>query len=144
VLVMSACFLGVLLWQDSEIYPALFVAIGFVWVELCLITAVALFFSSFTTPYLAGMFTVALWVAGHLLADLREFGAHSEVESLRALTDALYWMLPNLDRLDFKSDAAAGHPIALARAAAALGYAALYAGALLVAASLLFRRRDFR
>jgi hypothetical protein len=90
------------------------------------------------------MFTVALWVAGHLLADLRAFGEHSGVEGLRALTDALYWALPNLDRLDFKGEAAAGHPIALARAAAALGYAALYSSALLVAAALLFRRRDFR
>jgi ABC-type transport system involved in multi-copper enzyme maturation permease subunit len=144
VAVMSACFLAVLLLQAAEISSELYVAIGFIWVELALITAVALFFSSFTTPYLAGMFTVALWVAGHLLADLRAFGEHSEAPGLRALTNALYWALPNLDRLDMKTDAAAGHPIAFARAAAAFGYAALYSSALLVAATLLFRRRDFR
>jgi ABC-type transport system involved in multi-copper enzyme maturation permease subunit len=144
VAVMSACFFAVLWAYRSGIDAPLFVAVGFVFVELALVTAVALFFSSFTTPYLAGMFTVALWVAGHLLADLRAFGEHTELEGLRALTQALYWVLPNLDRLDFKSDAAAGNPIGFARAAWALGYAALYSSALLAAAALLFRRRDFR
>ena len=109
-----------------------------------LITAVAMFFSSFTTPYLAGMFTVALWIIGHLLADLRQFGINSDTPGLRELTEALYWGLPNLDRLDFKADAAAGNTIELARVGWASLYAALYSTGLMAAAMLLFQRRDFR
>ncbi len=144
IAVMTACFMAVLFAMDSQISPELFAAVGLVYVELGLVTAVALFFSSFTTPYLAGMFTVAVWITGHLLADLRAFGAHSEVAWFQSLCEALYWGLPNFDRLDFKSVAAAGQAIPVARAAAAAGYASLYAAALLVAASLLFRRRDFK
>ncbi len=144
VALMSACFIGLLGWQESPLTSGIPVAIALIFMELALVTAVALFFSSFTTPYLAGMFTLALWIAGHLLADLRTFGEHSELPGLRQATEALYWALPNLDRLDLKADAAAGNPISLARAAGAALYAALYAAALLVAASLLFRRRDFK
>jgi ABC-type transport system involved in multi-copper enzyme maturation permease subunit len=144
VAVMSVCFLGVLVLQDSEVTVGMFWAIGLIFAELALITAVAIFFSTFTTPYLAGMFTVALWLIGHLLVDLRAFGEHSEVAGLRVLTDALYWALPNFDRLDFKAEAAAGNPIELATVAAAAAYAACYSIALLIGAVLLFERRDFR
>jgi ABC-type transport system involved in multi-copper enzyme maturation permease subunit len=144
IAVMSACFFAVLWMQGSQLTAGLFWAIGLTFLELVLVTSVAVFFSSFTTPYLAGMFTVGLWVIGHLLADLRAFGVHSQVEGLRALTDALYWTLPNLDRLDLKAEAAAGMPLTAARVGLAALYAVSYSAALLAAAMVMFRRRDFR
>ena len=36
-----------------------YAALALIFCELALVTAIAIFFSSFTTPYLAGMFTVA-------------------------------------------------------------------------------------
>ena len=144
VALMSACFLGVLVWKGSEFSVGLVWAIGMIYLELALVTAIAIFFSSFTTPYLAGMFTVALWIVGHLLADLRSFGQHTDLAGLRPLLEALYWTLPNLDRLDFKADAAAGTPIQLARAGTAALYAVLYSFGLITASMLLFQRRDFR
>lgn len=144
VALMSACFLGVLVWKGSEFSTGLVWAIAMIYLELALVTAIAIFFSSFTTPYLAGMFTVALWITGHLLSDLRAFGQHTDVTGLKPLLETLYWSLPNLDRLDFKADASAGRPIELARAGVAALYAALYSAGLLVAAMLLFQRRDFR
>ncbi len=144
VAIMAVFFFGVLLSKGAEVTPGLPWAIVMIWVELVVITGVAMFFSSFTTPYLAGMFTVALWIIGHLLADLRQFGMTSDSGALRAVTEALYWSLPNLDRLDFKGDAAAGNTIEAARVAWATLYAALYSGVLMSGAMLLFQRRDFR
>jgi Cu-processing system permease protein len=144
VALMSGCFLGVLVWKGSEFSSGLVWAIVMIYLELALVTAIAIFFSSFTSPYLAGMFTVALWIVGHLLADLRSFGRHSDIAGLRQLLEALYWSLPNLDRLDFKADASAGNPIDLARASMAALYAVLYSTGLVAASMLLFQRRDFR
>ena len=144
-IVLMAVFFGLVLYNEgSEFTGGLAWAIALIYVELCLVTAVAMFFSSFTTPYLAAMFTVALWIIGHLLADVRDFGLRSEVESLRRVTEALYWSLPNLDRLDIKADAAAGNHISWERVWKAGSYGALYASALLASAMLLFQRRDFR
>ncbi|MFQ5698658.1 MAG: ABC transporter permease [Myxococcota bacterium] len=144
VAVMAVCFLGMLALRSSPVTPGLVQAIAMIGVELALVTAVAIFFSSFTTPYLAGMCTVALWVIGHLLGDLRAFGQHSEAEIVQRATELLYWTLPNLDLLDFKSLAAEGRPIAASRVWLATGYAALYSTGLLIASVILFRRRDFR
>jgi ABC-type transport system involved in multi-copper enzyme maturation permease subunit len=144
VAIMSACFLGVLVWKGSEFSMGLVWAITTIYLELALVTAIAIFFSSFTTPYLAGMFTVALWITGHLLSDLRAFGQHTDVTGLKPLVETLYWTLPNLDRLDFKADASAGRPIELARVGMASLYAVLYSFGLIAASMLLFQRRDFR
>ena len=111
--IMSSFFLCVLLYKGSPWEWSMVWAILFIFFELALITAVAIFFSSFTTPYLAGMFTVGLWIIGHLLADIRDFGNLPDAEGIRPITQALYWGLPNLDRLDLKGPAAAGQVIEL-------------------------------
>ena len=141
---MSAFFLSVLWYKGSEVTAGMLYAVALILMELMLVTAIAIFFSSFTTPYLAGMFTVALWIIGHLLADVRSFGLQQGAESVRPVTEALYWILPNLDRLDIKGPAAAGEAIELGRVFFASLYATLYSAALLTGSVLLFRRRDFR
>lgn len=142
--IMSAFFMSVLWFKQSEVTVGMFYAIALIFFELAFVTAIAIFFSSFTTPYLAGMLTVALWIIGHLLADVRAFGMQKGSESIRPITEALYWVLPNLDRLDIKGEAAAGDPIEVSRVMISTLYASLYSSGLLVAAVLLFRRRDFR
>ena len=144
VLIMSTFFLAVIIYKDTAVPTPLLYAIGLIFMELVLITAVAIFFSSFTTPYLAAMFTVGLWIVGHLLGDLRAFGNLPDSGNLKLITDALYWSLPNFDRLDIKGPAASGEAIAAAEVLWRGLYAVLYSGALLVASILLFQRRDFR
>ena len=144
VAIMSSFFLLVLLYKGSPWEWSLLWAIQLIFMELVLITAVAIFFSSFTTPYLAAMATVALWIIGHLLGDVRDFGLQRGSEAIRPLTEALYWSLPNLDRLDVKALAADGKPIEAARIVGATLYAALYSAALLMGGMLLFQRRDFK
>jgi len=142
--IMSAFFFAVLWLKSSEIYLGMAYAIFLIFLELALVTAIALFFSSFTTPYLSAMFTVALWITGHLLADLRAFGQGPDAEGIRPITEFLYWFLPNLDRLDIKGPAASGEVIELGRVMAAALYASLYSAVLIILSILLFRKRDFR
>jgi ABC-type transport system involved in multi-copper enzyme maturation permease subunit len=144
VAIMSAFFGAVLVYKGETFTLGLAQAIGLIYLELALVTAVAMFFSSFTTPYLSGMFTMALWLTGHLLTDLRQFGLQSDVQGLRQVTEALYWSLPNLDRLDLKADAAAGNAIDALRVWGGAAYALLYSAGLMLGAMLLFQRRDFR
>jgi ABC-type transport system involved in multi-copper enzyme maturation permease subunit len=144
IAIMSAFFLAVLWYKGSPFNLGMVYAIGLIFCELVLITAVAIFFSSFTTPYLAAMFTVSLWIIGHLLADVRAFGMQQGSEAIRPITEALYWILPNLDRLDIKALAADGSPIPVARVVISTAYALLYSVALLLGSVLLFQRRDFR
>jgi ABC-type transport system involved in multi-copper enzyme maturation permease subunit len=144
VAIMSSFFFVLLWFKASEIHAGMGWAILLIFFELALVTAIALFFSSFTTPYLSGMFTVALWIAGHLLADLRAFGQGPDAEAIRPITEFLYWFLPNLDRLDIKGPAASGEAIEVARVMGSALYATLYSAVLMLLAIVVFRKRDFR
>ena len=112
--------------------------------ELFIVTAVVVFFSSFTTPMLTAFFTAATLLAGHFAEDLHYFGTHGASAWIAAVTESAYWLLPHLELFNARGLAAHGIPVDGARLAFAGAYAALYAGALLVAASAIFERREFR
>ena len=60
-------------WDAPPLDPALLVAIGLILVELMIVTAIAVFFSTFSTPLLSAALTFAFFVVGHFSADLRNF-----------------------------------------------------------------------
>jgi ABC-type transport system involved in multi-copper enzyme maturation permease subunit len=131
-------------WDTPALEPALLVAIGLVFVELMLITAIALFFSTFSTPMLSAAFTFGLFIAGHFSTDLRNFDQVVESAAAARLARGLYWLLPNLAQFDVKARVVHGQPIGIDYVGLVLGYALFYIGALLVASILVFSRRDFK
>lgn len=131
-------------WPAPAVDPRLLVAVGLILAEMMLVTAVALFFSTFSSPLLSTLLTLGLWVAGHFNADLRNFEAVVDSPVAAAVARALYYVLPNLAPFDVKAEVVHGVPVAWAAVAWTLAYAAVYIAALLVAAILIFRRRDFK
>ena len=119
-------------------------ALGLVGAEIAVVVALALLFSAFTSPMLASLFTAALWLIGHLSRDLRNLGAQSQLESVKRATELLYRALPDLGAFDLSMHATRAVPIAISDVVFPLLYAAGYATLLLVAATWIFERRDFR
>jgi len=131
-------------WDAPALDPALLKAIGLVLVELMLITAIALFFSTFTTPILSAAFTFGLYIVGHFSSDLRNFQDVLDSKPAAALARGLYWLLPNLAQFDVKSDVVHGRVIPAGYLAITAAYGAVYIGVLLLLAVAIFSRRDFK
>jgi len=131
-------------WDAPALDPALLEAIGLILVELMLVTAIALFFSTFSTPMLSAAFTFGLYVVGHFSADLRNFQDVVDSPAAAALARGLYWVLPNLAQFDVKAAVVHGRPVPAGYIALALAYAALYVATLLVVSAYIFSRRDFK
>jgi ABC-type transport system involved in multi-copper enzyme maturation permease subunit len=112
--------------------------------ELALVTSIVVFFSSFTTPALTALFTVAMVVAGHFAEDLHYFGGQGGSTVVAGITEAIYWLLPHLALFNARGLVAHGIAVEPERIAFALAYAALYAAAALIAAGAIFERREFR
>ena len=131
-------------WDAPALDPALLKAMLMIFVELMLVTALALFFSTFSSPMLSAALTVGLYIVGHFSGDLRNF--HQVVDSPAAagVARGLYWVLPNLAQFDVKSDVVHGVRVPIGYLAMAGAYAALYISMLLAMASLIFSRRDFK
>jgi hypothetical protein len=102
------------------------------------------FFSTMSSPLLATLLTLGLWVAGHFNADLRHFETVIDSAPLAWLARVLYYTLPNLAPFDVKAEVVHGFPVSLRHVVLTIGYAAIYSGLLLVAAVAVFRRRDFK
>lgn len=131
-------------WPAPAMDPRLLIAIGLIFVELMLVTALALFFSTFSSPLLATLLTLGLWVAGHFNADLRNFETVVSSPIAAGLARGLYYVLPNLAPFDVKAEVVYGMPLSLRTIAFTLTYAAVYITMLLAAAIAIFRRRDFK
>src|SRR5207237_7012312 len=81
-------------WDAPALDPALLKAMSLILVELMLVTAIALFFSTFSTPMLSAAFTFGLFVVGRFSTDLRNFRDVVDSPAAAALASVLYWILP--------------------------------------------------
>lgn len=115
-----------------------------IYLELALVVAVALMFSSFSTPLLAALFSFAIYVIGHFSADLRLAAALSDSAVTRAVLNALYYLLPNLSNFGFIAEASHGQLAPVRMAVSATVYAVIYISILLSAAALIFQKRNFK
>ena len=131
-------------WEAPAIDPAMLKAIFLIFVQLMLITAVALFFSTFSSPMLSAVLTFGLYVVGHFNADLRNFETVVDSRLAAALARGVYYLVPNLTPFDIKAEVVHAQPVAAGYIALTSGYALVYVAALLVAAMFIFSRRDLK
>ena len=124
--------------------PRLLLAFLLIFVQLALVTAIALFFSTFAGPIVSAALTFGLYVIGHFNADLRHFEAIVESKPAAWMARALYYVLPNLAPFDVKAQIVHGQPLAVGFVAMTIGYAVLYTTGLLAGACLIFSRRDLK
>jgi Cu-processing system permease protein len=131
-------------WDAPATDPAMLTAIGLIFLQLMLVTAIALFFSTFSSPLLSAALTFGLFVIGHFNADLRNFEQVVDSAPVAWLARALYYLLPNLAPFDVKAQVVHGLPVAPGYVLLTTGYAAVYIAVLLVAATWIFGRKDFK
>ena len=131
-------------WDAPALDPAMLKALVLILFELMIITAIALFFSTFSTPILSAAFTFALFIVGHLSTDLRNFEQVVESPAAAKLARGLYWVLPNLAQFDVKAQVVHAQPVPLGYMVLTGAYAALYIAVLIIAAMVIFSRRDFK
>jgi ABC-type transport system involved in multi-copper enzyme maturation permease subunit len=140
---MTAIFLALLYLHTQRFEGGLLVAIGFIFLELVLITAVAILFSSFSTPILSSLFSLAFYLIGHLSWGLELLIKKMAPGAGRTLARALYAFLPDLENFNFKTEVVHGLPIPPAIYLPSILYGVLYTAFILGLAVLIFRKRDF-
>jgi ABC-type transport system involved in multi-copper enzyme maturation permease subunit len=140
--VMAVTLAAMLALEERSLRPldlALLSAFAMLGVQLLVVAAVAVLFSSITTTTLAAIFSLALTLAGRLSNDLRTLweGAGAQIGK------ALWYVLPNLSALSLNESVVYRTPPP-ASAWLAVLYALLYAAAALALAAAVFERRDLR
>jgi ABC-type transport system involved in multi-copper enzyme maturation permease subunit len=145
-LLMTAGFFLALLYlahglERSDVY--ILVAIFFILLQLMMVTAIALLFSSFSTPIESAVLSFAVFVVGSFSEDLRLFA-----ESAKGLTHYLAigtaYLIPNFSALNVISQVAHGQPVLSHLIVFNSIYALTYVGSVVCAASLIFQNRNMK
>lgn len=145
ILVMGAgVSLALLYVGGGNLWLTVWSAIALIYLELTIITAVAILFSSFSSPALSALLTFFVFVIGHFSQSLKDFAATLGSATTKLFFDFLYLVLPNFSFYEFRTNAAHGEVASAAYLGGAAAYAAAYAFVLLAATILIFRRRNFK
>lgn len=138
---LAAAWLLLAASRGISLTAAHFWALGFIFGEWMLLAALSLFFASFTSPLLHNFFLISVAFLGHWSNELKIFADNAKTDTLKFLLNALYYLLPNLEALNFREAALYNDVI---------GQTVIWQGALvlfgwtataLIAANLIFMRR---
>ncbi len=120
------------------------VAVYFILLKLALIVALALLFSCFTTPLLAILFTVGLYIVGLYVQELRNLPVEVMSPAMSAFTKWLSYLLPNFENFNVMAMAAHGRAVPGALILQNTLYTVVYCTIVLTAAAVVFSRRDLK
>lgn len=118
-------------------------AIYFIGLELVLLTAITLLFSSFSTPVFSALFAAAMFVTGSFANDLRGFSQMSSGSIARLARIASY-VVPNFQSLNIVTAVSHDVPISISLLVYYSLYVLLYCGVVLCAAIFIFDARDLK
>jgi ABC-type transport system involved in multi-copper enzyme maturation permease subunit len=141
--IMVAGLFMVLKFMQVPIDVVLFKSVLLIYIELLVVTAVALLFSTFTSSTLSAIFTLAIYVIGHLSADLKSLGDKLDSVS-RSVLNALYYVMPNLERFNLKGHVIHQLDVGMTDMMLIICYGIAYATLVLLVATIIFQRRDFQ
>jgi ABC-type transport system involved in multi-copper enzyme maturation permease subunit len=119
-------------------------AILLIFLELSVLTAVAILFSSFSSPSLSALLSFFIFVIGHFSASLRELADRLGSSFAKMFFGAIYYLLPNLSFYEFATNAAHGKIPPASLVGGAFLYAVFYVSILLAITVLIFSRRNFK
>jgi ABC-type transport system involved in multi-copper enzyme maturation permease subunit len=120
------------------------VAVYFILLKLALVVALALLFSCFTTPLLAILFTVGLYIVGLYVQELRNMPFELMSPAMSSFTKWLSYVLPNFENFNVMAMAAHGRAVPGMLILQNTLYAVIYCTIVLTTAAAVFSRRNLK
>jgi ABC-type transport system involved in multi-copper enzyme maturation permease subunit len=139
---MTAVYCVVMVASRTPFNKTIFMALHLSVVEVALITAVLTLFSTFASPLMSSLFTLCVFICGHLSGDLLDFARHFGGAGMKVVSSVGYYLLPNLALFNVRSEAVHNLPLMDQYVYSATIYGMFYILVLLFASSMIFKRRD--
>jgi ABC-type transport system involved in multi-copper enzyme maturation permease subunit len=150
VALFAGAMIALLASQGVGVSTAVGKAILLAWFEVVTVAAIAVFFSAFSSPFLSGIFALALFVIGRLTPDLRNAASTADDGWIRAVARGTLEIVPDLHlfavsgtTVGDKAVSVHGDFVSWGYVASSAGHGVLWIAALLVLACVIFQRRDF-
>ena len=145
----AAAMVLMLQLQGVGVSIALLRATLLAWMEVLTVAAIAIFFSSFSTPFLSGIFSLAMWVIGRVTPDIMDATRYASTW-IRATARVALEIVPDIHLFSPSGRVIDGAHISIHGDFVSWGYVAIaslhglgWIVGLLALACVLFHRRDF-
>jgi len=120
-------------------------AIYLILIELMVITAIALLFSTFSSSStLSAIFSIAIYLIGHLTEELKLIGDNLQNFILKETISLFYYLLPNFDNFNVKGRVAYGLEVSGTYLSLVTLYGISYIAVMLFLSGMIFQKRDFK
>lgn len=150
VALFGAAMVGQLVWQDVPLTSAIAKATILSWLEVLTVAAVAIFFSSFSSPFLSGLFALVIFFLGRVTPDIQAAADTAKSDWIRVVAEGALRLVPDLHLFSVSGRTLDGEVLSVHADFAPWSYVGLAAGhgllwiaGLVGLAALLFQRRDF-
>jgi ABC-type transport system involved in multi-copper enzyme maturation permease subunit len=129
--------------KTELILPSSF-AVLLTFFELMILTALAILFSSFSSPMLSALLTFLVFLIGHFSVALKQLGEALGSAFVKYLFNGLYYVLPNLSFFSFATEASHGKVPPFNYLLTAAAYSVVYVAILLTISAFIFTKRNFK
>lgn len=119
-------------------------AIYLIFLELTILTAVSILFSSFSSPALSALLSFFIFIIGHFSASLNDLAKNIGSIFAKYFFGTIYYLAPNLSFYSFIANSSHGDIPPNSMIFGSLAYAVIYVSILLVITVLIFSRRNFK
>ena len=141
-LIMGVLILSLVYYKGHFVPTSAIWAVIFTILEMWLLTALGLLFSSFTAPIASAIYTFSLVLIGHSGNSIM-FIAQKNNVVLKYILEFVYYVFPNLEKFNLRNEVAFNIHLAPTQYLTSLGYFLVYTLALLFFGLAIFRRNEF-
>ena len=145
----AAAMGGMLLLQGEGATTAIAKALVLAWLEVAVVAAIAIFFSSFSTPFLSGIFALAMWLLGRWTPAIED-ATRDGSPVIKVVSRIALEVVPDLHLFGISGQEVDGATVSVHNDFVSWSYVGMSAGhavgwivALVAFACVLFHRRDF-
>lgn len=147
LVLLAVVWSGVLVLRGGEPTAAMVHALALQYIEIVLVTSIAMFFSALSSPVLSGVLTASVFLIGRITYVIAELlgaqkGVFAEVPLMRGLGRLLLAIVPDLSTFNVADELLLGWTVPWSYLASATAYGLSWSALFLVLALLLFERRD--
>ena len=144
IVLITVVLLVTVLLYTGQWDPMLLFAAAMTMLEMAVLAAFAVLFAVLTKPILGSLMTLAVFIVGHMSADLWLLTRQLPGAFTRAVIAVVYYLVPNLERFNFRAEVVHDLPIPAAAVGWAVVYALAFVTVVLFLASLRFQTKDLR
>ncbi|MEN8222155.1 MAG: ABC transporter permease subunit [Acidobacteriota bacterium] len=144
LIIMITVFTIFIYISSGTFNTSIFLYFIFLFMELLIIISISILFSSFSTPILSSIFTIILYLIGHVIWTFNEFKYKLISPLEKYFAYFLYYLFPNLEKFNIRESVVLNDPLSLKIVLSTLGYGFFYVTAVLLLSIHIFNRRELK